>query len=94
LTNSDELSAASFFFVLLIVLFFVTGCLHPQEIMNLVYGVLYLVTLPGGYVLLVIYSICNLHIVTWGTREDAGKKKRIMARIKWTKIIFKQNGVK
>jgi hypothetical protein len=58
------------------VLFFVTGCLHPQEIMNLVYGVLYLVTLPGGYVLLVIYSICNLHIVTWGTREDAGKKKK------------------
>jgi chitin synthase len=90
LTNSDELSAASFFFVLLIVLFFVTGCLHPQEIMNLVYGVLYLVTLPGGYVLLVIYSICNLHIVT----KMQAKKKRIMARIKWTKIILKQNGVK
>ena len=76
LTNSDELSASSFFFVLLIVLFFVTGCLHPQEIMNLVYGILYLVTLPGGYVLLVIYSICNLHIVSWGTREDAVKVKK------------------
>jgi chitin synthase len=76
LTNSNELSASSFFFVLLIILFFVTGCLHPQEIMNLVYGILYLVTLPGGYVLLVIYSICNLHIVSWGTREVASKVKK------------------
>lgn len=71
LTNSDELSASSFFFVLLIILFIVTACLHPQEFFNLIYGILYLVTLPGGYVLLVIYSICNLHIVSWGTRENA-----------------------
>ena len=76
LTNSDELSASSFFFVLLIILFFFTGCLHPQEIMNLVYGVLYLVTLPGGYVLLVVYSICNLHVVSWGTRENSGQTKK------------------
>jgi chitin synthase len=74
-TSSDEISASSFFFVFLIILFFVTGCLHPQEILNLIYGLLYLVTLPGGYVLLVIYSICNLHIVSWGTREVEVKKK-------------------
>jgi chitin synthase len=69
LTSSEELSASSFFFVFLIILFFITGLLHPQEILNLIYGLLYLVTLPGGYVLLVIYSICNLHVVSWGTRE-------------------------
>ena len=69
LTSSDEISASSFFIVFLIVLFIITGLLHPQEILNLVYGLLYLVTLPGGYVLLVIYSVCNLHIVSWGTRE-------------------------
>jgi chitin synthase len=71
LTSSDEISASSFFFVFLIILFIITGILHPQEILNLVYGILYLVTLPGGYVLLVIYSVCNLHIVSWGTREVA-----------------------
>jgi chitin synthase len=71
LTSSEELSASSFFFVFLIILFFITGLLHPQEILNLIYGILYLVTLPGGYVLLVIYSICNLHVVSWGTREVA-----------------------
>ena len=35
LTSSDEISASSFFFVLLIVLFLITGFLHPQEILNL-----------------------------------------------------------
>lgn len=75
LTNSDEISASSFFFIFLIFLFIITGLLHPQEILNLVYGLLYLVTLPGGYVLLVIYSICNLHVVSWGTREVAVKRK-------------------
>lgn len=69
LTSSGEISASSFFFVFWIVLFLITGCLHPQEILNLVYGLLYLVTLPGGYFLLVIYSVCNLHNVSWGTRE-------------------------
>ncbi|CAF0706559.1 unnamed protein product [Brachionus calyciflorus] len=76
LTNSDEISASSFFFVFLIILFLVTGILHPQEIMNLAYGILYLVTLPGGYVLLVVYSICNLHVVSWGTREVASNRKK------------------
>jgi chitin synthase len=75
ITSSDELTASSVFFVILVVLFFITGILHPQEMLNLVYGILYLVTLPGGYVLLVIYSICNLHIVSWGTREVASRIK-------------------
>ncbi len=75
ITSAEELSASSFFFVFLIILFIITGILHPQEILNLVYGLLYLVTLPGGYVLLVIYSLCNLHVVSWGTREVASKGK-------------------
>lgn len=72
-TNSDEVTSSSFFFIFLVALFFITGLLHPQEMMCLLYGLLYLVTLPGGYVLLVIYSICNLHVVSWGTREVAEK---------------------
>lgn len=72
-TTSDEITSSSFFFIFMIGLFLVTGLLHPQEMMCLLYGMLYLVTLPGGYVLLVIYSICNLHVVSWGTREVAAK---------------------
>ncbi len=72
-TTSDEITSSSFFFIFMIGLFLITGLLHPQEMMCLLYGLLYLVTLPGGYVLLVIYSICNLHVVSWGTREVAPK---------------------
>lgn len=72
-TTSDEITSSSFFFIFMIGLFLITGLLHPQEMMCLLYGMLYLVTLPGGYVLLVIYSICNLHVVSWGTREVAAK---------------------
>jgi len=37
--------------------------------LNLLHGFLYLVTIPGGYLLLVTYALCNLHVVSWGTRE-------------------------
>ena len=55
--------------------------------MCLLYGILYLITLPGGYVLLVIYSICNLHVVSWGTREVA-------ERVPKSKKKGKKNGGK
>lgn len=50
-------------------IFIVTGLLHPNEMLNLLHGFLYLVTIPGGYLLLVTYAMCNLHVVSWGTRE-------------------------
>lgn len=41
------------------------------------HGVLYLLTIPSGYLLLVIYSICNLNDVSWGTREVPTKAERL-----------------
>ena len=35
------------------------------------YGVIYYVTIPSMYLLLVIFSIYNLNDVSWGTREVA-----------------------
>ena len=59
------------------IIFMVTGLLHPNEMLNLLHGFLYLVTIPGGYLLLVTYALCNLHVVSWGTREtvEVVKKK-------------------
>jgi chitin synthase len=37
---------------------------------------LYLLVIPSGYLLLVIYSLCNLHVVSWGTRETPKKKTK------------------
>lgn len=40
-------------------------------------GLLYLLCIPSGYLLLVIYSLCNLHVVSWGTREAPKKKTKL-----------------
>ena len=49
--------------------FILAGLIHPQEFYCLPYGVIYYITIPAMYLLLVIFSIFNLHDVSWGTRE-------------------------
>ena len=41
------------------------------EFWCLPYGLIYYVTIPSMYMLLVIFSIYNLNDVSWGTREVA-----------------------
>ncbi|XP_066270054.1 chitin synthase chs-2-like [Branchiostoma lanceolatum] len=50
-------------------LYVITALLHPSEFMTLVYGFVYLLSLPSGYILLIIYSVCNMTDRSWGTRE-------------------------
>lgn len=54
--------------------FILAGFLHPQEFKCLPMGVIYYITIPSMYLFLVIYSVFNLHVVSWGTREVAKKK--------------------
>lgn len=56
--------------------FFIAACLHPQEFWCIVPGVIYLLSIPSMYLLLILYSIINLNVVTWGTREVAVKKTK------------------
>jgi chitin synthase len=37
---------------------------------------MYLLCIPSMYLLLTIYSITNLNVVSWGTREVAVKKSK------------------
>ncbi|KAG7202391.1 hypothetical protein KM043_018708 [Ampulex compressa] len=46
------------------------GLMHPQEWACLFCGVIYYITVPSMYMLLIIFSIFNVHNVTWGTRES------------------------
>ena len=48
--------------------FLLAGLAHPQELYCLPYLVIYYITIPAMYLLLVIYSIFNLNVVSWGTR--------------------------
>ena len=54
----------------------IAGLLHWQEIYCMPYGLVYLITIPSMYVLLVIYSFFNMWNVSWGTREVAVKKSK------------------
>uniref|UniRef100_A0A0N5BY92 chitin synthase n=1 Tax=Strongyloides papillosus TaxID=174720 RepID=A0A0N5BY92_STREA len=65
-----------------IFLFFVIGSittaaiLHPLEFDCVIPGILYFLSIPCMYLLLPIYSICNVDSVTWGTREDPINKAK------------------
>lgn len=54
----------------LIGIFFVTALLHTREFLCLVHGVWYLLCLPSAYLVLIIYSVCNITDRSWGTREE------------------------
>lgn len=57
------------FLVGMVSFFLIAGLLHPKEMFCLIPGFLYFLCIPSGYLLLVIYSLCNLNVVSWGTRE-------------------------
>ncbi|XP_060075146.1 uncharacterized protein LOC132554839 [Ylistrum balloti] len=57
----------------LIGIFLTAGLLHPREFTCLVHGLWYLICLPSGYLILNIYSVCNITDRSWGTREEKTK---------------------
>ena len=59
----------TFFFLFVAVTFVLAALLHPQEFWCLIHGFVYYLAIPTMYMLLMIYSMCNIHVVSWGTRE-------------------------
>uniref|UniRef100_A0A8C7TNC5 chitin synthase n=1 Tax=Oncorhynchus mykiss TaxID=8022 RepID=A0A8C7TNC5_ONCMY len=64
------------FLVSMAAMYLVTAILHPQEFSMIIYGLMYFICIPSGYLLLTIYSLVNMHIVTWGTRETNKEKEQ------------------
>ncbi|XP_064602765.1 chitin synthase chs-2-like isoform X2 [Liolophura sinensis] len=62
-------SPNAIFMYIVIGVFVVAGFMHPKEMFDLPWGVLYFLCVPSTFIYLMIYSICNLNIVSWGTRE-------------------------
>jgi chitin synthase len=69
ISQDGPLAPSSLFFFCLAGEFIIAAILHPQEFNCLKYGVIYYVTVPSMYMLLVIYSVFNMNNVSWGTRE-------------------------
>ncbi|XP_069137723.1 chitin synthase chs-2-like [Argopecten irradians] len=64
------------FLLILVIIFFVAALMHPEEFACVIPGALYFICIPTGYLVLTIYYLCNLHIVSWGTRELPMRKSR------------------
>ncbi|KAK3570402.1 hypothetical protein QTP86_019282, partial [Hemibagrus guttatus] len=67
------MTPSGLFLISMTLLYIITAALHPQEFSLVIYGVLYFLCIPSGYLLLSIYSIVNMNNVSWGTRETGGK---------------------
>lgn len=68
------LSPTAIFLMLIISQIVITAILHFEEMYCILYSLIYFITIPSMYVLLIIYSICNVNDITWGTREVKTKK--------------------
>ncbi|XP_046481507.1 chitin synthase chs-2-like isoform X1 [Neodiprion pinetum] len=74
MADDGWVAPSSLFLILITGQLVLAGLMHPQELMCLPCGIIYYVTIPAMYMLLVIYSITNLNNVAWGTREVQVKK--------------------
>lgn len=70
------LSPTNIFFLSLLASFFIAALAHPQEFSCFYPIPLYLLCVPSMYLLLTIYSLINLNVVSWGTREVQTKKTK------------------
>ncbi|XP_019622855.1 PREDICTED: uncharacterized protein LOC109468915 [Branchiostoma belcheri] len=64
-------SISTMYFLALVGMYVITGLVHFREFPSLLYGLVYFLALPTGYILLTLYSVCNLTDRTWGTREGS-----------------------
>uniref|UniRef100_A0A672FL72 chitin synthase n=1 Tax=Salarias fasciatus TaxID=181472 RepID=A0A672FL72_SALFA len=64
------LTPTGLFLVSMAIMYTVTALLHPEEFGMIIYGLMYFICIPSGYLLLTIYSLVNMHVVSWGTRES------------------------
>ncbi|KAH9426858.1 chitin synthase I [Dermatophagoides pteronyssinus] len=63
-------SPSVIFFVGMFAVFVISALIHPQEISCLIPVIIYMLMIPSMYLLLTLYSIINMNIVVWGTREN------------------------
>jgi len=64
------------FIVFLVFSFSFSAMLHPKEWTCVIYGALYFILIPTGFLLLIIYSLTNMNVISWGTREVPKKKSK------------------
>lgn len=69
-------SPSAIFLIAMMSSFFIAAVLHPQEFKCILPILIYFLSIPAMYLLLILYSIINLNVVSWGTREVQVKKTK------------------
>ncbi|KAJ8398896.1 hypothetical protein AAFF_G00418040 [Aldrovandia affinis] len=69
------MTPSGLFFMSMVSMYAVTAAFHPQEFHLIIFGLMYFLCIPSGYLLLAIYSMVNMNNVSWGTRETGGPPK-------------------
>ncbi|GFN90031.1 chitin synthase [Plakobranchus ocellatus] len=80
-----HVSVTTIYFGFLVGIYLVAGLVHLRQFLCLFHGVWYLLCLPSAYLILVIYSICNLTDSSWGTRE-ASTVSAVIKKKSWDDI--------
>ncbi|XP_034536216.1 chitin synthase 1 [Notolabrus celidotus] len=77
------LTPTGVFLVSMAIMYLVTAILHPEEFGMIIYGLMYFICIPSGYLLLAIYSLVNMNNVSWGTRESnkAGEEAKMRQNV-------------
>ena len=67
---------SALFFFSLCVSFLIAALIHPTEFDCFLPFGLYMLCIPSMYLLLTIYSIINLNVISWGTREGHSSQQQ------------------
>ena len=72
-----------------VLVFLVATALHPSEWTCILHFIWYIIALPSGYLVLLIYSAANLDNRSWGTREAASSGGQVGVYKSATRIAEK-----
>ena len=87
----DGLSTTILYTGAFVLTYLIAAGFHFREWWNLIHGVWYILALPSGYLLLLIYSAANLDSQSWGTREgSSGADKGLLGLLKRVQNKFKK----
>jgi chitin synthase len=88
------------FIVSMVVIFMVASCVHPREFANIIFGLIFFLMIPSTYVFLTLYSLINLNVINWGTREavmkatgKSAQKDNILNRLLKKIGVYDENSV-
>ena len=73
-----SLSVSTIYLIGLTGIFVVTALMHLTEAYCLLHGIWYLLCLPAGNIILLIYSLCNITDRSWGKKTKRFGEKSIV----------------